>query len=208
MTGRVGPAPWQTGRRVSTIPLTPFLATIGDPEGTRTVTSIVVLLAALGVALLLLAVWIFRATRPDPELLAPLEAMGERAWRRADPVWQRRRLDELRPRGARPLTPSVAPPRVDEAFDAGPAAPGFDDLRADEGRRSGEVPVVTAGRDDTPVRDTTPPAFLGPTLDVPFDDDFDPDALAAAREALERELAESARHDPDQLHLFGHDRDG
>ena len=48
------------------------LATIGDPDGTRTVTSIIALLLALGVGLAMLAVWLHRTTRPDPELLAPL----------------------------------------------------------------------------------------------------------------------------------------
>lgn len=114
---------------VSKILLTSVLASIGDPDGTRTVAAIVALLVAIGVALAALAVWIFRSTRPDPELLAPLEVMGERAWRRSDPVWQRRRLDEVRPAGATPLVPSAAPPQLDAAFDAGPPATGFDDLR-------------------------------------------------------------------------------
>ena len=93
------------------------LASIGDPDGTRTVTSIVALLVPIGLALLLVAVWMYRATRTDPDLLAPLEVMGVRKWRRGDPVWQRRRLDELRPAGARPLEPSVAPPAFDASFD-------------------------------------------------------------------------------------------
>ena len=63
----------------------------------------------------MLAIWLFRLTRPDKELLAPLEVMGERKWRRADPVWQRRRLDEVRPDDAQPLQPSAAPPDFDEA---------------------------------------------------------------------------------------------
>ena len=81
------------------------LGSVGDPDGTRAVTSIVALLAVLGIGLVMLAVWLFRVTRPDPEVLAPLEVMGERKWRRADPVWQRRRLDEVRPDGAEPLQP-------------------------------------------------------------------------------------------------------
>lgn len=152
MTPRGPLVPWQTGHRVTTSTLIstltstplPALATIGDPEGTRTVTSIVALLVAIGLALLLLAVWIFRTTRPDPELLAPLEAMGERSWRRGDPVWQRRRLDALRPKGARPLAPSVAPPELDASFDAGPTASGFDDLRAPS-TSSGEHRTVRGG---------------------------------------------------------------
>jgi hypothetical protein len=107
------------------------VASVGDPEGTRTITSIVALLVVLGVGLVMLAIWLFRVTRPDDELLAPLEVMGERKWRRADPVWQRRRLDEVRPEGAQPLQPSAAPPDLDEAFDQGPAASGFDDLHDD-----------------------------------------------------------------------------
>ena len=67
-------------------PRTNLVATIGDPDGTRTVTSIIGLLVAVGLALAMIAVWLHRATRPDPELLAPLELMGERKWRRADPV--------------------------------------------------------------------------------------------------------------------------
>jgi hypothetical protein len=103
-------------------------AAVGDPDGTRTVTSVVALLVVLGIGLVMLAVWLFKLTRPDDELLAPLEVMGERKWRRADPVWQRRRLDEVRPPDAQPLQPSVAPPDLDEAFDQGPSASGFDDL--------------------------------------------------------------------------------
>ena len=55
-----------------------LVAAVGDPEGARTVTSIIALLVVLGVALMMLAVWLHRKTRPDPELLAPLEVMGER----------------------------------------------------------------------------------------------------------------------------------
>jgi hypothetical protein len=200
----------------------PTVAEIGDPDGTRTVTSIVVLLVALGLALLLLAVWIFRTTRPDPDLLAPLEAMGERSWRRGDPVWQRRRLDELRPKGARPLSPSVAPPELDASFDAGPTASGFDDLRApspvpkapsDEASapdgtadESGANEHEVAAGDEGPFPDSTPRLIVGPSLDELGDDEFDPEALAAAQDELERELAASREEAARQLDLF--DRDG
>jgi hypothetical protein len=116
-------------------------ASVGDPEGTRTITSIVVLLAVIGTALVMLAFWLFRLTRPDKELLAPLEVMGERKWRRADPVWQRRRLDQVRPTDAQPLQPSAAPPDFDEAFfEHVPAAAGFDDLH-DEAHVNGDQPA-------------------------------------------------------------------
>ena len=42
------------------------LAAVGDPTGERTVGAIVALLVVLGVGLLMLAVWLFRVTRPDP----------------------------------------------------------------------------------------------------------------------------------------------
>lgn len=205
---------------MATIPF--LLSTIGDPDGTRTITAIIALLVAIGLALLLLAVWIFRTTRPDPELLAPLEAMGERSWRRGDPVWQRRRLDELRPRGAKPIAPSVAPPEFDMSFDAGPTASGFDDLRVDTLRPPGEVPVVspseialetddgevgvvTHAEPETP-RDSTPPGVVGPTLDELPDGEFDQEALAAARAELERELADARdTAAADQLDLYGRD---
>jgi hypothetical protein len=66
---------------------------VGDPDGSRAVTAIVALLAVIGIGLVMVAIWLFRTTRPDPEVLAPLEIMGDRSWRRADPVWQRRKLD-------------------------------------------------------------------------------------------------------------------
>lgn len=187
------------------------VATIGDPDGTRTVTSIIALLVAIGLALLLLAVWVHRTTRPDPELLAPLEVMGERSWRRADPVWQRRRLDELRPSGARPLDPSVAPPELDEAFDAGPSAGGFDDLRSGSGQVDRDETVAidadaAASAADAVPADATPVGVSGPSFDELDDTEFDESALSAAREQLERELA--ASNDQRQLDLFEADRDG
>jgi hypothetical protein len=80
------------------------------------------------VALLLLAVWIYRTTRPDPELLAPLEVMGERRGVVPTRSGSAAGSTSCGPDGARPLAPSVAPPELDEAFDAGPTATGFDDL--------------------------------------------------------------------------------
>lgn len=208
---------------MASIPLLPNLTTIGDPDGTRTITSIVVLLIAIGLALVLLAIWIFRATRPDPDLLAPLEVMGERSWRRKDPVWQRRRLDELRPPGAKPLVPSAAPPELDESFEAGPTASGFDDLRvaaplvvpegATRAHEGGDEDESDDGRDQedpadaarrpVPVSpsDSTPVGLVGPTLDELPDRELDPDSIAAARADLERELGESSRRS-EQLGLF------
>lgn len=182
---------WHTGDPVTTVLLAQPLSAIGDPDGTRTVTSIVALLVALGLALAMIAVWLWRITRPDPELLAPLEVMGERKWRRADPVAQRRTLDAVRPDGAEPLTPSAAPPTIDEAFEAGPAAPGFDDLHDDGSEPPDEpqpapppVPEPPTTGEPTPRTIARPPEF---------DDDIDPELLAAAAAELDAEL----RTEPD-----------
>lgn len=170
-----------------------LLATIGDPDGTRTVTSIIGLLVALGLALAMIALWMYRTTRPDPELLAPLERMGERKWRRADPVAQRRTLDAVRPEEAAPLTPSAAPPAFDEAFDAGPTATGFDDLHGDDGDGADgdsddvrESPVLRSPLTH-PSGEVTPRQIDRPGMDE-FSDEIDPDVLAAAAADLEAEL--------------------
>lgn len=170
------------------------LATIGDPDGTRTVTSIIVLLVALGLGLAMLAVWLHRTTRPDPELLAPLEVMGDRKWRRADPVAQRRTLDEVRPSRARPLEPSAAPPVLDEAFDAGPSAAGFDDLHADvdDDDDEGEGEPRRRTEFNPPIGDTTPRQIDRPDDD--FTHEIDPEVLAAAAADLDAEL--HARDEP------------
>lgn len=86
-------------------------------------------LAAVGGALLVLAGWLLKATRPERELLGPLERMGERSWRDLDPAMQRRELDELRPPGARPVRGSRPPSRVDA--DEGLEHPGQDDDTAE-----------------------------------------------------------------------------
>jgi hypothetical protein len=179
-----------------------LFAAVGDPEGTRTVTSIVALLVALGIALVMLAIWLFRSTRPDPELLAPLEVMGERKWRRGDPVWQRRRLDQIRPHGAAPLEPSIAPPDIDEAFDQGPSAAGFDDFHdvalaepgSSEGDRSSPQPSETAaalGR-SADLSDT-PEAISRPEVDELPEGELDPEVLAAALAELDAELGHDQR---------------
>lgn len=170
-------------------------------------TAIIALITVLGLTLVMVAVWLFRTTRPDPELLAPLEAMSARKWRRGDPVWQRRRLDELRPEGSQPLAPSVAPPDIDEAFDLGPAGTGFDDLHDDRdrddrddyaGRTDAAVdagnPSSTAQREVRsdheidPGLAPTPTGLNRPRLDDLPDREMDPSLVAAAMAELEAEL--------------------
>lgn len=127
------------------------LQDIGDPGRTRTVYAAIAFLIAIGVGLLVLAGWLIRSTRVDPEVLAPLELMGQRSWRSGDPVWQRRRLDEVRPAGAEPLVRMASPPDADPDFERGPPLgdfSDFDDLLRDLG-----VEIETADPDGLPVAD-------------------------------------------------------
>ena len=183
---------------------------IGDPDSTRTVWAIVALLVVLGLGLVMLAFWLRRTTRPDPEYLAPLEMMGERSWRNGDPVWQRRRLDEVRPPGAAPLRRSAAPPRFDESFDDGPSGAGFDDLHADAAEEDVADPDETAV--DAPSPTDTPsgnpivhanaPAPADPShtpigssrdfLDDLPEHEIDPNELQRAMDELDAELHRNA----------------
>ena len=113
----------------------------GDPRSSRIVYAMVIGLIVVGVALVLLAVWIIRQTRPDLEVLAPLERMGDSDWKKRDPSTQRRMLDEVRPDGAVPLTPEPMPPPLDAEFEADHPVSSFSDLG----------PGVAAERDPTPI---------------------------------------------------------
>lgn len=180
-----------TARGVSVSDLA--LLAVGDPGRTRTVYAAIAFLVALGVGLSILAAWLVRSTRVDPELLAPLELMGDRAWRAGDPVWQRRRLDEVRPAGAEPLERMAPPPVADPEFDRGPALgdfSDFDDLLRELGVEVDEVaPVAPAPElSDEPPPMTVVEVDAGPEApsDGPLDadpgtEDGDPDAAPARR---------------------------
>jgi hypothetical protein len=79
--------------------------------GTTTLV-LVVMLVALGVAMVLTAVWLVHATRNEPPALAPLEAMGTRRWVRADADRRTEVLAAARPNGA--LGPAPTVPYGDE----------------------------------------------------------------------------------------------
>jgi hypothetical protein len=128
---------------------------VGDPVRTRTVYAAMLFLIAIGAALVALTIWLVRVTRHEPEYLAPLELMASRRWRRADPVAQRRMLDEVRPELAEPLSPSAPPPSGDDEFDLGPRLRSFDDLSADA-----EVPMSTDAGDLPQTADADPTVAL------------------------------------------------
>ncbi len=107
----------------------PVLLGAGDPGSTRLVYAMVAGLIAIGVVFILLGIWLVRQTRYDLPVLAPLERMGDKDWRRQrDPATQRRVLDEVRPAGAEPLRPESSAPNLDAEFELAdrPVAPMSD----------------------------------------------------------------------------------
>lgn len=127
--------------------LTRQLSLVGSTA--TTVLLLVVALAALGVAMIAMTVWLVRATRTDHVVLGPLEVMGDRGFRRATEESRASRLGAARPSGAPPPAPIVAvdEPRPAEADQ--PAAVVGDD---------GSVPAIPDG----------PPAALeAPAVEEP-----------------------------------------
>jgi hypothetical protein len=113
-----------------------------DPGSTRLVYAMVAGLVLIGIALVLLGVWLVRQTRYDPPVLAPLERMGDVSWRKRDPATQRRILDEVRPEGAEPLATGTDAPTVDAEFDdASRVVPALDDLGPGVAAASTEPPT-------------------------------------------------------------------
>ena len=77
--------------------------TINDANSTRKVYLLAAGLAVLGLALIAITVWFWRSTRHDPELLAPLEVLGGRKFRKLEGNEQRQVLEESRPNDVKPL---------------------------------------------------------------------------------------------------------
>jgi hypothetical protein len=149
------------------------LLAVGDPVRTRTVYAAMLFLIAIGAGLVALTIWLVRVTRHEPEYLAPLELMASRRWRRSDPVAQRRMLDEVRPEGAEPLSPSVPPPSGDDEFDLGPRLRSFDDLSADADppavTDTGGVPQTVPADPTVALSTTGEPVDAVPVDAVPVD---------------------------------------
>jgi hypothetical protein len=95
----------------------PAVLGASDPGSTRLVYAMVAGLVVIGLAFIGLGVWLIRQTRYDPPVLAPLERMGDRDWRRRDGMTQRRILDEVRPEGAEPLRSQPDVPELDAEFE-------------------------------------------------------------------------------------------
>lgn len=84
---------------------------VSDPANERIVRFSVIGLVVVGVALLAVTAWFWRATRPEPAALAPLEEMGRRRYRRLpDDEARQAHLDAVRARSdAQPPEPDVGP---------------------------------------------------------------------------------------------------
>ena len=72
------------------------IAQVGDAGASRLVLVIVVVLVVIGIGLVVLAGWLWHATRVDPPALAVLEAMGERRFQRADAATQQAMIEATR----------------------------------------------------------------------------------------------------------------
>lgn len=147
-----------------------------DPASTRLVYAMIFGLVLIGLAFIGLAIWLIRRTRVDPEVLAPLERMGDSAWLKRDSSTQRRLLDEVRPPGAVPLRAEPAAPTIDKEFDEQSQRPAAS--LSDLG------PGVLPARDSTPAR-------TADALDVPEADAIEVEGLGPEAAEPDTELPES-----------------
>lgn len=66
-------------------------------------------MVALGIAIFVVTLRFWGSAGQDPELLAPLEVMGDRRFARADEAGKVNLLNEVRPEGAAPVEHIAAP---------------------------------------------------------------------------------------------------
>jgi hypothetical protein len=94
---------------------------INDRSSSRTVNIIIGALAALGLFMLVVAIWLWRASRPVPPHLEGLDLITKRRWLRSDTNRREHLLDSIREvRGPAPVVPLAREP---EAIEPGPAMP-------------------------------------------------------------------------------------
>ena len=163
----------------------------GDVQSTRIVYAMVIGLAVIGILFVLLGIWVIRQTRVDLEVLAPLERMGDREWRKSDPASQRRSLDESRPAGAEPLRQEQHRPRVDTEFEKSDRpVQSFEDLA---------LPNPEGG-DPTPTSGASLKADAGESVDLgdePGSDAGNTDAKTKSDTDVEAEAEAEAESDID-----------
>lgn len=106
---------------------------VSDAGSSNTVLAVTIGLIVLGVGLLGITTWFWRATRPDPEALGPLVAMSDRRFAALGPIEKRRALDGARPENPAPeVAPEVDDERVDDDKPVIEFAPNVDDSVIDD----------------------------------------------------------------------------
>ena len=161
----------------------PLVVAAGDPGSSRLVYAMVIGLVLVGIAFIVLAVWLIRQTRYDLPVLAPLERMGDRDWRRqSDPATQRRILDEVRPEGAEPLRLESSPPSLDAEFELAdrPVASMSD--------------LAPSGAE---IRSATPHGLERPDM-LDIDTDLDSDLDGAEEEPTAGSVEDPSVEEPDE----------
>lgn len=143
------------------------MATLTGSTGSTTLVLVVVLIA-LGAAMVMTAVWLVRSTRSDAPALGPLEVMSARRWGRGDADRRAAQLTGARPAGALPPAPMVP-------FDADPepAAPPGDEPESEA------APAPEAEGSPEPAPAEAPDALAEQHIDAEHDRHSD-----AASEAL------------------------
>jgi hypothetical protein len=133
---------------------------INDHSSSRTVNIIIAALTALGLFMLLVAIWLWRASRPVPPHLEGLDLITKRRWLRSDPNRREHLLDSIREvRGPAPIVPLAREP---DAIEPGPAMPiSLDAASTSLGVPSSPgVPIVSA----TSPSSVGPDGWLSPSL--------------------------------------------
>ena len=133
---------------------------INDHSSSRTVNIIIGALAALGLLMLVVSIWLWRASRPVPPHLEGLDLITKRRWLRSDTNRREHLLDSIRE--VRGPAPVVSLAREPEAIAPGPAMPiSLDAASTSLGVSSSSgVPIVSAASASSDEAD----GWLSPSL--------------------------------------------
>ncbi|MCU1398013.1 MAG: hypothetical protein JWN62_1122 [Acidimicrobiales bacterium] len=189
--------------RVSSARLGVLADSINDSSSTRKVYLLAGGLALLGIFLVMITVWFWRSTKHDPELLAPLEVIGARRFRRLDGGSQQAALDTARPDAATRTRWGVqrgnagGGPEIDLRATSRTGLAGYDDLH-DPALIA--VAVAEAAEDGTPtplVAAVAPSSAAASSSSVASGAALSDAPAAAATDDIDQALAAvGARIDP------------
>jgi hypothetical protein len=154
---------------------------INDQSSSRTVNIIIGALAALGLLMFLVSIWLWRASRPVPPHLEGLDLITKRRWLRSNTNRREHLLDTIREvRGPAPVALLA---READAIEPGPAMPiSLDAASTSLGVPSSPgVPIVAA----SPASSDQADGWLSPSLaDAVPAGWIDQPASASAADAL------------------------